>query len=134
MCTVSMHCLHTPVCHSEQILVLTFFTFQHSWNQDASSNSWCSVNCCCPFFSNVNMSVVVKHIIISGILDCMTYSLYPNIYRKLISEICRTFHFPFKSKARFILTVVVEVKRETIWSWYPISLISNIQMQNATFS
>ena len=93
-------------------------------------------NCCCPFFFlNVNISVIIKHIIISGILDCMTYSLYPNINRKLMSEICRPFHFPFKSKARrFILTVIVEVKRETIWSWNPISfIISNIQMQNATF-
>jgi len=126
MCVHGIHALSSHTC-------VPFWTDSsaHFFHISALLKSGCILqfmmfcNCYCPFFfSNVNISVIVKHIIISGILY-----LYPNIYRKLISEICRPFHFPFKSKARrFILTVIVEVKRETISF-----IISNIQMQNATF-
>lgn len=126
ICVHGIHALSSHTC-------VPFWTDSsaHFFHISALLKSGCILqfmmfcNCYCPFFfSNVNISVIVKHIIISGILY-----LYPNIYRKLISEICRPFHFPFKSKARrFILTVIVEVKRETISF-----IISNIQMQNATF-
>lgn len=92
----------------------TFFTFQHLCSWNAGCKLWCLLITVVHFFQmSINISVIFRQLTISGILDCMTYSLYLNICRTLIAERW-LWYFSFTHKIKWedlFWQLMVEVKR-----------------------